>query len=118
MEQSEKVNDLEKDFAAHEVMCEERWKTCFQRLSDVEEALRRIESRMMAIGGTMTLFLGGVIVTLLTKMQEKHMPYHTGKKKKKPMKKNGKKKKGLTAKQKKLPMALQKAILKRKRGKR
>ena len=42
------------------------------------------------------------------------MPYHTGKKKKK--KKNGKKKKGLTAKQKKLPMALQKAILKRQRG--
>ena len=42
------------------------------------------------------------------------MPYHTGKKKKK--KKNGKKKKGLTAKQKNLPMALQKAILKRQRG--
>ena len=44
------------------------------------------------------------------------MPYHTGKKKKK--KKNGKKKKsmnGLTAKQKKLPMALQRAILKKKR---
>ena len=110
MEQSEKVNDLEKDFAAHEVMCEERWKTCFQRLSDVEEALRRIESRMMAIGGTMTLFLGGVIVTLLTKMQEKYMPSHYGKKK--PMKKKPKKKKGLTAKQKKLPPALQKAILK------
>ena len=42
------------------------------------------------------------------------MAYHTGKKKKK--KKNGKKKKGLTAKQKKLPMALQKAILKKQRG--
>tara|TARA_Y100000361_G_scaffold19511_1_gene15190 strand:- start:359 stop:490 length:132 start_codon:yes stop_codon:yes gene_type:complete len=42
------------------------------------------------------------------------MPYHTGKKKKK--KKNGKKKKGLSAKQKKLPMALQKAILKKQRG--
>ena len=42
------------------------------------------------------------------------MAYHMGKKKKK--KKNGKKKKGLTAKQKKLPMALQKAILKRQRG--
>jgi hypothetical protein len=45
------------------------------------------------------------------------MAYHTGKKKKK---KNGKKKKsgnGLTAKQKKLPMALQKAILRKKRGK-
>jgi len=43
------------------------------------------------------------------------MPYHSGKKKKR----GGKKKKksmGLTAKQKKLPMALQKAILKKKRG--
>ena len=52
---------------------------------------------------------------------ELNMPYHTGKKKKK---KNGKKKrggmkkrKGLTAKQKKLPMALQRAILKKQRGK-
>ena len=42
------------------------------------------------------------------------MAYHMGKKKKK--KKNGKKKKGLTAKQKKLPMALQRAILKKQRG--
>jgi len=43
------------------------------------------------------------------------MAYHSGKKKKR----GGKKKKsmGLTAKQKKLPMALQKAILKKKRGK-
>jgi len=46
------------------------------------------------------------------------MAYHTGKKKRK----NGKKKKkngngnGLTAKQKKLPMALQRAILRKKRG--
>ena len=52
---------------------------------------------------------------------ELNMPYHHGKKKKK--KKNGKKKKGgmkkrkgLTAKQKKLPMALQRAILKKQRG--
>lgn len=51
------------------------------------------------------------------------MPYHTGKKKPMKGKKRGgkgKKKKGmggLTAKQKKLPPALQKAILKKKRGK-
>ena len=45
------------------------------------------------------------------------MAYHSGKgKKKKPMKKGGKKRKGLTAKQKKLPKALQRAILKRQRG--
>jgi len=68
MEQNEKVNDLEKDFAAHEVQCEERWKTCFQRLEDVERGLMRIESRMMGIGGTVILFLAGVLVTLVTKM--------------------------------------------------
>ena len=47
------------------------------------------------------------------------MPYHSGKKKN-GKKKAGKKKKksnGLTAKQRKLPMALQKAILRKKRGK-
>ena len=47
------------------------------------------------------------------------MAYHTGKKKN-GKKKNAKKKKksnGLTAKQRKLPMALQKAILRKKRGK-
>ena len=48
------------------------------------------------------------------------MPSHYGKKKpmgKKKPKKNGKKKKGLTAKQKKLPPALQIAILNKQRGK-
>ena len=47
------------------------------------------------------------------------MPYHSGKKKN-GKKKTGKKKKksnGLTPKQRKLPMALQKAILRKKRGK-
>ena len=47
------------------------------------------------------------------------MPYHHGKKKpmgKKPKKTGKKKRKGLTAKQKKLPPALQKAILKKQRG--
>ena len=47
------------------------------------------------------------------------MAYHTGKKKNGKKKKGKKKKKsnGLTAKQRKLPMALQKAILRKKRGK-
>jgi hypothetical protein len=48
------------------------------------------------------------------------MPGHYGHGKKRGKKKKGGKKKksmGLTAKQKKLPMALQKAILKKKRGK-
>ena len=62
------VDKLEIELATHEVQCEERWKTCFQRLEDVEKGLMRIESRMMAMGGTVILFLAGVLVTLITKM--------------------------------------------------
>lgn len=62
------VDKLEIELATHEVQCEERWKTCFQRLEDVERGLMRIESRMMGIGGTVILFLAGVLVTLITKM--------------------------------------------------
>jgi hypothetical protein len=68
MEQNDKVTDLEKGLYAHEVMCEERWKTCFQRLEDVENSLNRIETRMTHMGGTVILFLAGVIVTLLTQL--------------------------------------------------
>ena len=75
---SDQVDELEKKQAMHEVQCEERWKTCFQRLEDVERGLTRIESRMMGIGGTVILFLAGVLVTLATKMQESIMPAGKG----------------------------------------
>ena len=68
MEQNERLRDLERDFVAHEVQNEERWKTCFQRLEDVERALCRIETSMVRIGGTLIMFLAGVIVTLLTQL--------------------------------------------------
>ena len=66
MEANERITEIEKKMLAHEVQCEERWKTCFQRLEDVENALNRIETRMLGIGGTVIVFLAGVIVTLLT----------------------------------------------------
>jgi len=68
METNEKVADLEKGLFAHEVQCEERWKTCFQRLEDVETSLNRIETRMVSIGGTVIMFLAGVIITLITQL--------------------------------------------------
>jgi hypothetical protein len=68
MAQNNEVSKVEMNLARHEVQCEERWKTCFQRLEDVETSLTRIETRMISIGGTMILFLAGVIVTLLTKV--------------------------------------------------
>jgi hypothetical protein len=68
METNERITEIEKKMLAHEVQCEERWKTCFQRLEDVENALNRIETRMLGIGGTVIVFLAGVIVTLLTQV--------------------------------------------------
>jgi hypothetical protein len=68
METNERITEIEKNMLAHEVQCEERWKTCFQRLEDVENALNRIETRMLGIGGTVIVFLAGVIVTLLTQV--------------------------------------------------
>lgn len=50
--------------AKHEIQCEERWKTAFQRLELIDERLTRMESRLLQIGGALILFLGGVIVTL------------------------------------------------------
>jgi|TARA_R110000764_G_scaffold59462_3_gene128350 hypothetical protein len=61
-----KVSKLELGLATHEVQCEERWKTCFQRLTDVESGLHRIESRMTVMGGTVIMFLAGVLVTLIS----------------------------------------------------
>ena len=68
MEQNEKINDLEKGLYAHEIMCEERWKTCFQRLEDVETSLNRIETRMVRIGGTVIMYLTEVIIKLITQL--------------------------------------------------
>jgi hypothetical protein len=53
--------------AQHESQCEERWKTTFNRLMEIEESIRRIESKIMMGAGSLILFLAGVIVTLLMK---------------------------------------------------
>lgn len=65
MDQESRVNDLELEMARHEAQCEERWKTTFNRLTDIEDGLKRIENRIMVAGGSIIIFLAGVIVTLL-----------------------------------------------------
>jgi hypothetical protein len=64
-ESAHKVDTIEKEFAMHEVQCEERWKTTFARLEGIDITLQRMDSRMLSMGGTIILFLAGVIVTLL-----------------------------------------------------
>ena len=65
MDQENRINDLELEMARHEAQCEERWKTTFNRLNDIEDGLKRSENRIMVAGGSIIIFLAGVIVTLL-----------------------------------------------------
>ena len=60
-----RVRDIEIELSQHEAQCEERWKTTFNRLMDIEEGIKRMESRLIMGAGSMILFLAGVIVTLL-----------------------------------------------------
>ena len=59
-----RINTLESDLKAHEVQCEERWKTNFQRLDDIDEAITRIETRIVHVGGGVILFLAGLLATV------------------------------------------------------
>lgn len=59
----ERVRVMEVEMAAHEAQCEERWKTTFNRLNDIDEGVARIESRLIAGGGATLLFLMGLLAS-------------------------------------------------------
>jgi hypothetical protein len=67
MDLNERVREIEVEMAQHDAQCEERWKTTFNRLQDIEDGLKQMESRLLMGAGSMILFLAGVIVTLLMK---------------------------------------------------
>jgi hypothetical protein len=51
--------------AQHDAQCEERWKTTFNRLMDIETSIKRMENRIVVGAGSVIVFLAGVIVSLL-----------------------------------------------------
>ena len=61
---NDKVHSLEVFMATHDVQCEERWKTTFNRLEEIDETLERIESKLMKVAGGTILFLSSLVVTL------------------------------------------------------
>ena len=65
MDLNERVREIEIEMAQHDAQCEERWKTTFNRLMDIEDSIKSMESRLLVGAGSMILFLAGVIVTLL-----------------------------------------------------
>lgn len=61
----ERVREIEVEMAQHEAQCEERWKTTFNRLTDIEDELKKIGNRIITASGSIIVFLAGVIITLL-----------------------------------------------------
>ena len=61
------VREIEVEMAQYDAQCEERWKTTFNRLQDIEDGMKQMESVLFMGAGSMILFLAGVIVTLLMK---------------------------------------------------
>jgi len=64
MENLERLHELESEMRSHEVQCEERWKTNFNRLEDIDEKLQRIEGKVIHAAGALIVFLGGLVITL------------------------------------------------------
>jgi len=57
--------ELATKFAKHEAQCEERWKTIFARLEFMEKKMDTLQTMLLAATGTVIIFLGGIILTLL-----------------------------------------------------
>ena len=57
---------IELELRTHEVQCDERWRTTFKRLEDIEGTLLRMETRTMTLGGTVILFLATLVITIVT----------------------------------------------------
>ena len=58
----ENIAELDKRMSSHEAMCEERWKTCFNRFDDMDSSISRIES--ILIGASGSLIVGGAVLIL------------------------------------------------------
>ena len=50
MSEQEEINNVKSELRAHEVQCEERWKTTFNRLDDIDGKLDRMEQRQLHHG--------------------------------------------------------------------
>ena len=61
---SEDIVELDKRMSTHEVMCDERWKTCFARLDDLDTSIGRLESIAIAASGTIIVGTVGILVSI------------------------------------------------------
>ena len=48
--------ELKLRIETHEVKCDERWKTTFNRLDDIDVKLEKLDSRQMQVGGAILYY--------------------------------------------------------------
>ena len=65
----ERLMELDARQREHEAMCEERWKTCFNRLETLDEGVGRLERILIGVAGTIIVGGGTVLLTILTMHQ-------------------------------------------------
>ena len=65
-QEKSRLDELETETKTHIVQCEERCKTNFNRMDNIDENLERIEARTIAFGAGIIIFLAGLVVTILT----------------------------------------------------
>jgi len=58
------IADLDKRMSSHEAMCEERWKTCFNRFDNMDSSVGRLESILIAASGSLIVGGGVLILTM------------------------------------------------------
>jgi len=64
IQNSQDIAELDKRMSTHEVMCDERWKTCFARLDDLDTSIGRLESIAIAASGTIIVGTVGILVSI------------------------------------------------------
>ena len=55
---------LDTRMSSHEAMCEERWKTCFNRFDDMDSSIGRIETILISCAGAIIIGAATLIFTM------------------------------------------------------
>jgi hypothetical protein len=71
------VNEVAAELAKHEAVCAERWKTIFNKITDMEKGadqrftnmdnqVSRIETILISVSGTIIVAGAGIIITMFS----------------------------------------------------
>ena len=74
------ISELDKRMSSHEAMCEERWKTCFNRFDTMDSSVGRIETILISCAGAIIVGAVTLIITMWQLHQEKTMEFEYSKK--------------------------------------